>query len=91
MWSGDRDLPTGRGLPQAHGCPTCGAAPLTQVEDCESVHWLCQSCGRCWQLGVSGLKHTDPVACPGCASQGKAACFEVLRSDFPRFGPELEG
>lgn len=74
------------GVPQAHGCPRCASGPLVRVEECESVHWLCQSCGRCWEVRSGTLHATDPVACTGCASEGKAACFDVLRQGIPTFG-----
>lgn len=81
-------IPPGGGAPQAHGCPTCGAAPLVRVEECESVHWLCRNCGHCYQVVSRALHSVDPIACAGCASQSKDACFEVLRADFPRFGTD---
>jgi len=67
-------------------CPVCGSGPLARVAGCEAAHWLCRSCGRCWERASRSWRAVDPVSCPGCATQPRTACLELLAETFPRFG-----
>jgi hypothetical protein len=73
-------------LPPRHMCPICGASPLARVAECETVHWLCRSCGHCWQEAHGHLRRADPIMCSGCATQPRADCFALFAREFPRFG-----
>ena len=71
--------------PVRRACPSCGSAPLGRVADCEMVHWLCRSCGRCWQESNGRLHAVNPIACPGCSTQPRSECLALLGREFPRF------
>lgn len=67
-------------------CPGCGFSPLSRVADCDVVHWLCLSCGHCWQDANAGLRAVDPITCPGCATKPRPECIALFAGEFPRFG-----
>jgi hypothetical protein len=71
--------------PVLHTCPVCGRSPLGRVADCEIVHWLCASCGHCWQESHGGLRRVDPLTCPGCATKPRDECLVIFGGEFPRF------
>jgi hypothetical protein len=74
-------------MPAGHDpriCPQCGAAPLARVADCEIVHWLCQSCGHCWQETRRNLRAVDPITCPGCSTKPRPECIALFAREFPR-------
>jgi hypothetical protein len=70
---------------QSRSCPRCDAAPLARVADCELVHWLCRSCGHCWQESGSRLRGVNPLSCPGCATKPRDECLTLFGEEFPRF------
>ncbi len=75
-------------MPAGHDsriCPRCGAVPLARVADCEIVHWLCQSCGHCWQETRGNLRAVDPITCAGCSTKPRPECIALLAREFPRF------
>ena len=74
--------------PVRHSCPICGQSPLAQVVECSLVHWLCRSCGHCWQDIHGRLRRADPITCPGCATKPRSECLALLGQEFPRFGVE---
>ena len=63
-------------------CPSCGMAPLGRVADCDMVHWLCGSCGHCWQERRGRLHAVNPIACPGCSSKPRSERLVLLGREF---------
>lgn len=68
-----------------HTCPACGRSPLGQVAECSVVHWLCGSCGNCWQEVHGRLRAVDPITCPGCSTKPRRECLALLGREFPSF------
>jgi hypothetical protein len=74
--------------PVRHTCPVCSRSPLAQVAECSFVHFLCPSCGHCWQDVHGHLRSVDPIRCPGCATKPRAECVELFGREFPQFGAD---
>jgi hypothetical protein len=68
-----------------HVCPVCDHSPLGRVAGCEMIHWLCASCGHCWQESHGHLRRVDPLTCAGCATKRRDECLELFGREFPRF------
>jgi hypothetical protein len=51
----------------------------------QAVHFLCQECGRCWDVGLGAVSRVPPTTCLGCPARGR--CVDMYALDHP----ELSG
>ena len=68
-------------------CPRCGSDRLEPVVEAsvQEVHFLCQECGRCWDVALGTVTRVAPATCYGCPERGR--CIVVYARDHP----DLEG
>jgi hypothetical protein len=66
--------------PLSH-CPSCGSAGLEPVVESlvQEVHFLCDECGRCWDVALGSVKRIAPASCLGCPE--RARCEQVYAAD----------
>jgi transposase-like protein len=64
-------------------CPRCGSDRLEPVVEArvQEVHFLCQECGRCWDVGLGAVRRVPPATCFGCPARGR--CVETYALDHP--------
>ena len=64
-------------------CPRCGSDRLEPVVEggVDEVHFLCQECGRCWDVGLGTVQRVPPATCFGCPERGR--CLDVYALDHP--------
>jgi len=64
-------------------CPRCGSDRLEAVVEArvQEVHFLCQECGRCWDVGLGAVRRVPPATCVGCPARGR--CIETYALDHP--------
>jgi hypothetical protein len=64
-------------------CPRCGSDRLEPVVEArvQEVHFLCQECGRCWDVGLGAVRRVPPATCSGCPARGR--CGDVYALDHP--------
>jgi transposase-like protein len=64
-------------------CPRCGSDRLEAVVEArvQEVHFLCQECGRCWDVGLGSVRRVPPATCFGCPARGR--CIEMYALDHP--------
>ena len=64
-------------------CPRCGSTRLQAVVESvvQEVHFLCQACGRCWDVSLGSVQRIAPPTCYGCPERGR--CEAVYALDHP--------
>ena len=62
-------------------CPKCGSPNLEPVVESlvQEVHFLCGSCGRCWDVALGSVRRIAPPSCLGCPE--RARCEAVYAAD----------
>jgi len=68
------------GRPLQH-CPRCGSDLLQPVVESlvHEVHFLCQSCGGCWNVELGVVTRVAPPSCLGCPARGR--CEQAYARD----------
>ena len=68
-------------------CPRCGSDRLEPVVEAlvAEVHFLCRSCGRCWDVAFGSVHRIPPLTCLGCPEKGR--CEQVYAEDHPESVP----
>jgi len=61
-------------------CPRCGSTRLQPVVEsvAQEVHFLCQACGRCWDVSLGSVQRVPPATCFGCPERGRCEYAYVL-------------
>ena len=69
-------------------CPSCGSDRLQAVVEArvQDVHFLCQECGRCWNIALGYVSRVAPPTCFGCPERGR--CEVVYALDHAADGIE---
>jgi len=54
-------------------CPSCGSPKLDPVVESlvHEVHFLCASCGRCWDVALGSVRRIAPPTCRGCPARAR--------------------
>jgi transposase-like protein len=47
-------------------CPSCASVRLVAVTDGGAVHFLCDDCGRCWNVHLGYVARVNPQTCDHC-------------------------
>jgi hypothetical protein len=71
-------------------CPQCGSDRLEPVVEqrVDAVHFLCQECGRCWNVELGAVSRVPPETCFGCPARGR--CIEMYAIDHPGLHPATD-
>jgi transposase-like protein len=64
-------------------CPSCRSTRLDPVVErvVDEVHFLCRTCGRCWDVQLGSVRRIAPQTCRGCTE--RRWCEQVYAADHP--------
>ena len=82
---GDTFIPSELTDAVVYRCPRCVWPQLRRVASLDQDHFLCESCGHCWNFVHGRLRAVDVLACHGCTACAKSDCIALLQEEFPRF------
>ncbi len=62
-------------------CPACHSTELEAIVEAvvQDVHFLCNGCGRCWDVALGSVTRVAPTSCLGCPKRGR--CEQVYAAD----------